>query len=141
MRIAPPTEKRAFNVNDNLVPLINIIFLLLIFFMIAGRIATSDVVPVEALRSATLTPKAEADVTVLVSFSGDIYVESEPVDRDALVTLLQDRLAQSDDPDQFRVQVKVDAFLPVEELKAVLSSVRSAGLLRVSLLTQERVAP
>lgn len=141
MRIAPPTARRVFNVNDNLVPLINIIFLLLIFFMIAGRIAVSDAVPVEPLQSATQVPQAEADVVLLVSVAGDVYVESEPVDRDALVPLLQELLAQSDDPDQFRVQVKVDAFLPVEELKAVLSRVRSAGLLKVSLLTQEPVAP
>lgn len=141
MRVAPPTARRAFSANDNLVPLINIIFLLLIFFMIAGRIAVSDVVPVDPLRSATQVPQAEADVILLVSVAGDVYVESEQVDHDALVTLLQERLAQSDDPDRFRVQVKVDAFLPVEELKAVLSRVRSAGLLKVSLLTQERVAP
>lgn len=141
MRIAPPTARRDFSVNDNLVPLINIIFLLLIFFMIAGRIAVSDVVPVEALRSATQVPRAEADVTLLVSVAGDVYVESAQVDPDALVKLLQKRLAQSDDPDRFRVQAKVDAFLPVEELKAVLSRVRSAGIRKVTLLTQESVGP
>ncbi|MFP3977393.1 ExbD/TolR family protein [Marinobacter sp. KMM 10035] len=45
MRISPPIARRDFSSNDNLVPLINIIFLLLMFFMIAGRIAVSDVVP------------------------------------------------------------------------------------------------
>src|SRR5690554_861492 len=139
MRISPPTPRRDFSGNDNLVPLINIIFLLLMFFMIAGRIAVSDVVPVEALRSATQAPQTEADVILLVSVAGDVYVESEQVGRDALVTLLQERLAQSDDPDRFRIQVKVDAFLPVEELKAVLSRIRNAGVLKVSLLTQESV--
>ena len=141
MRISPPTPRRAFSVNDNLVPLINIIFLLLIFFMIAGRIAVSDVVPVEALRSTTQVPQAEADVILLVSVAGDVYVESEQFDLDALVTLLQERLARSDDPDRYRIQIKVDALLPVEELKAVLSRVRSAGILKVSLLTQESVVP
>ncbi|WP_309043698.1 hypothetical protein [Marinobacter sediminicola] len=45
MRISPPTARRDVSGNDNLVSLINIIFLLLMFFMIAGRIAVSDVVP------------------------------------------------------------------------------------------------
>ncbi|MCK0163112.1 biopolymer transporter ExbD [Marinobacter sp. S6332] len=141
MRISPPTARRGFSVNDNLVPLINIIFLLLIFFMIAGRIAVSDVVPLEALRSAAQTPQTEADVVLLVSVVGDVYVGSEQIDHDALVTLLQERLVQANDPNRFRIQIKVDALLPVEELKTVLSRVRSAGVLKVSLLTQESLEP
>ncbi|MBK1850522.1 biopolymer transporter ExbD [Marinobacter sp. 1-4A] len=141
MRISPPTERRGFSVNDNLVPLINIIFLLLIFFMIAGRIAVSDVVPVEALRSSAQTPQTEADLVLLVSVVGDVYVDSEQIGDDALVTLLQERLVRAHDPNRFRIQIKVDALLPVEELKAVLSRVRSAGVLKVSLLTQESVVP
>ena len=141
MRISTPTQKRAFSSDDNLVPLINIIFLLLIFFMVAGRITASDVVPVDAPESSAQTPQAEADVILLVSAVGDVYLESQPVDLAVLSELLQERLAQSPDPDAFRVQVKVDAALPVENLKTVLGSVRSAGLLQVSLVTRERVLP
>ena len=141
MRISTPTQKRAFSSDDNLVPLINIIFLLLIFFMVAGRITTSDVVPVDAPQSTAQTPQAEADVSLLVSASGDVYVESQLVEIKALTGLLQKRLAESVDPEAFRVHVKVDAALPVEDLKTVLGSVRSAGLLRVSLLTQKGELP
>ena len=43
MKITSPIQKRVFGNDDNLVPLINIIFLLLIFFMVAGNITASDV--------------------------------------------------------------------------------------------------
>ncbi len=141
MRFATPTQKRAFSSDDNLVPLINIIYLLLIFFMVAGRITASDVIPVNAPQSKAQTPQAEASVSLLVSASGDVYVESQAVEIEALTGLLQERLAQSANPDTFRVQVKVDAALTVQDLKTVLGSVRSTGLLRVSLLTQEGGLP
>lgn len=141
MRIAPPTQTRDFGNDDNLVPLINIIFLLLIFFMVAGNITASDVVAVDAPKSITQTPQTEADVMLLVSAAGDVYLESQMVGLELLAVLLSEQLTLSSDPENFRVQVKVDAALPVENLKAVLSSLRSAGLLRVSLLTLEGLLP
>jgi biopolymer transport protein ExbD len=141
MRTPLPIHKRAFASDDNLVPLINIIFLLLIFFMVAGNITASDVVPVNALQSITQTPQAEADAILLVSANGDVYLNSQPVGPELLTGLLLKQLALSPDPEKFRVQVKVDAALPVEKLKTVMGSVRRAGLLRVSLLTLKGVLP
>jgi len=141
MRISPPIQRRAFDNDDNLVPLINIIFLLLIFFMVAGNITASDVVPVDAPKSIAETPQTEADVIFLVSAAGDVYLESKPVEPELLTDLLREQLALAPDPNTLRVQLKVDAALPVEDLKAVLGYVRSAGLLRVSLLTLEGMFP
>lgn len=141
MKITSPIQKRVFGNDDNLVPLINIIFLLLIFFMVAGNITASDVVPVNALQSITQAPQTEADATLLVSAAGDVYLNSQLVGPELLTELLLKQLALSPDPEKFRVQMKVDAALPVKSLKAVMGSVRNAGLLRVSLLTLEGSLP
>ena len=48
MRFEPPRPR---NEDERILPLINVVFLLLIFFMLAGRLSASDPFQVEPPRS------------------------------------------------------------------------------------------
>ncbi len=123
--------------DDNLIPLINVVFLMLIFFMVAGQISRSDAIKIEPPFSNNDNRGAESDpVTLLVSADGAIYLQDEAIAREQLVERLNLLFNAAADPEQFRVLLKVDATLPVEELQAVLRQVRAAGLLKIALATR-----
>lgn len=51
----------------NLIPLINVIFLLLVFFMVAGRVEGVDTIPVEVPESIKATAKPSEAITIYLS--------------------------------------------------------------------------
>lgn len=48
MKVGQSIQHKKPNQDDNLIPLINIVFLMLIFFMVAGHISESDPIKVQA---------------------------------------------------------------------------------------------
>jgi len=124
--------------DDNLIPLINVVFLMLIFFMVAGQISRTDKANVMPPLSAAQTQVPDAPVRINVSESGRIYVNDQPAELDRLAAQLAGIFSASAQQAQFSVQVKADADLPVEHLRTLFQCIRTAGLSRVSLLTQYR---
>lgn len=123
--------------DDNLIPLINVVFLMLIFFMVAGQISKSDAIKIDPPFSANENKGGDIEpVTLLVPAAGDIYLQDEAVAREQITERLNQLFALAEDPEQFSVLVKVDANLPVEELQTVLRQIKAAGLLKVSLATR-----
>lgn len=123
--------------DDNLIPLINVVFLMLIFFMIAGHIARSDVIKTDPPLSVNDQKLAEQEtIEILASASGALYLDHVAVTREQLGPALEQRMAAVDDLDQLSVRIKTDATLPVSELQQLLREIRASGLVRVSLITR-----
>ncbi|TCK02675.1 ExbD/TolR family protein [Marinobacterium mangrovicola] len=132
-------SKRSSGDDDNMIPLINVVFLMLIFFMIAGQISKSDpleTTPPESVNDQRLTDNESIDL--LVSSDGQMYIGDQPVTEDQLTEQLSQRVDAAADVNQLTVRIKVDADLPVTELKPLLSKVREAGLVKASLITRLR---
>lgn len=130
-------ERKPLGGDDNLIPLINVVFLMLIFFMVAGHITKSDKVKLMPPNSVSDTQSAEAEKVVLAATHDDqIYLDDQPITQDKLSAALTQAFEQSKAPEKFSVLVKVDADLPVEKLQALLKEVKAAGLTHVSLATR-----
>ncbi len=139
MIIDQGASKRSSNDEDNMIPLINVVFLMLIFFMIAGQISKSDPVktmPPESVNDQRLTDSESIDL--LVSPEGQIFLGDQLVTEDQLTEQLSQRADAVEDINQLTVRIKVDADLPVSELKPLLLKVREAGLVKASLITRLR---
>jgi biopolymer transport protein ExbD len=136
MKLCPETASSRNSGDDNLIPLINVVFLMLIFFMVAGQIQRSDAVKLEPPQSVSETPHIDEKVTVLVDLTGALYLENNPVSDDAFVTELNQLFETAKDQKAFMVLVKVDNSLPVTRLQEVLKLIKSAGLMKVSLATR-----
>ncbi|OEY66265.1 ExbD/TolR family protein [Marinobacter sp. X15-166B] len=137
MRFSATPPKKDLAADDNLVPLINIVFLMLIFFMVAGQITASDAALVQPPESLTAAQAKEHPVTLLVTATGAMYLDDDEVTAEQLVSALGVRLDAAADPDDVSVLVKADAELPVDELHQVLRHIRNSGLLRVALLARQ----
>ena len=116
--------------DDNLIPLINIVFLMLIFFLVAGQIITQDSALFSAPESSQNHSLEDSDVTILVAADKTIWVNNEQVDGDLLLHLKELAL-----PAEARVILKVDANLKAPILDPVLSALQSLGIQRLKLVT------
>lgn len=138
MNFAEPRIRAAGN-DDGMIPLINIVFLLLIFFMVAGTISLSDAVMVTPPTSDTQSPLDIEQTTVIIGHNNDIYLGNEPISLDQLtsdLTQMQNQaMSQSESNQGISILIKADGQLSMHALQEVLSHIKSAGIARISLAT------
>lgn len=119
-----------------MIPLINVVFLMLAFFMILGQIERSDAVRLDPPDSLSLEVQGDYAATLLITAQQSLYLNDRPLRREQLAGEIRRILDTAADPQSVRVLVKADATLPATELRLVLARLRTAGLLRVSLATE-----
>ncbi len=131
MRSLYPASQQNNTLEDNLIPMINIIFLLLIFFMIAGQVSQlrnpeSIRVPDSASQKA-ITPQA---IQITITQNQHYFVDDQPIALDELNQLLTDA------SDKKTVNLMVDANLTAGDLDRVLQLLRQQTVSKVALFTQ-----
>lgn len=117
----------------NLLPMINVVFLLLIFFMVAGRVEKIDIFEVEPPISSTSRERTSYNSVVYLHQDGRIAVNDDVVEKDNLPTIIA--TLYIDNPTQ-EITVKSDAEVPAENLLYVMNVIESSGGQNVSLITQ-----
>lgn len=129
MNFQPPRPR---NDDERVLPLINVVFLLLIFFILAGRLTAADPFPVTPPSSATEGAVEANPVTVLVGPDGRLALDGEPMEGPALFAALRDRLeAQPESP----VRLKADGAAAATMIVKIMEKLREAGVERLRLLT------
>lgn len=123
-----------------LTALIDVIFLVVIFFMINAAFAVTSQIPVDLPDEPgdAASGNRATIVVVTIDAAGLIYVDEQPVYPEELVAVLSDRREQ--DPD-LAVFVSADAALPYQNLIDVLGAVRNAGIRALSLVTDPASSP
>lgn len=123
---------------NHLIPLINIVFLLLIFFMVAGALSSQDVFDVEAPDSSTEEEVNDEGWLVLLGEGGRLAFENEELESEALKARLVEALDASEGDEtspQPAVRIKADQAATTEELLDLMELLRDAGVEKVMLLT------
>lgn len=133
MRLSTRMHRRGDD-ESNLIPLINVVFLLLIFFMLAGRLARPDPAGLTPPESGN-TETVAAGWVLLIDAAGQFTADDEPLDATNLAAWVQTRLH---DPATGPLQVKADARLKAAQLITVLERLRAAGVEELQLLTVAR---
>ena len=125
------------NGDDQLIPLINVVFLMLIFFMVVGRLAPSDRFPVNPPTSHSHQTAVENSVTISVTLEGRLTVGDTPVTPDLLTVELRRSLdaAMTDGQGQPEIHIRADAKLTMAQLSPILERLRDSGLSKVRVLT------
>ena len=135
MQFNQPTPARGEGGDDHLIPLINIVFLMLIFFMIAGQIVPTDSLKIEPPSSSIEQPAPPEDIAVLVDTQGHVAVNGEAVSLEELAARLKQLLSAGDMAQAPQIALKVDAQLAASELSKVLDALREAEATKVTLFT------
>ncbi|MGD1879790.1 MAG: ExbD/TolR family protein [Kiloniellaceae bacterium] len=129
---------RQADTEERILPLINVVFLLLIFFMLAGRLTESapfDVQPPTSAAAGVAPPAADGaprEAVVLLAADGRLALDGEPMEAAAVRQTLAGRLAAA--PGQ-PVHLKADGAAEAAAVVAVMETLRDAGVHRLQLFT------
>ncbi|ASJ75204.1 ExbD/TolR family protein [Granulosicoccus antarcticus] len=149
-----PGRKGSAASDNNLIPMINVVFLLLIFFMVAGNIRVSDPLPLLAPTSTQDKPST-AQTVLYVAGDGTLMFEQQLITLENLGSYLK-TLSSVNEPtivspdkttplpsdttlnissSEAQLAIKADAQVPVALLRNIMNIVRDAGISQVELLT------
>ncbi|MDA7948935.1 MAG: biopolymer transporter ExbD [Hyphomicrobiaceae bacterium] len=127
-----PVEASKRSGDENIVPMINIVFLLLIFFLLSGTLSQRPPFELDPV-STTLQPPSEAPQNGLfVSAKGDLYFRGEMIS----VQALSHAVSAADG----NLEVVVDRRLPGGLLFPILEALASSGNEKVRLVTERSIA-
>ncbi len=105
-------------------PLNDILFILLLFFLIVSTLANPNVIRLSQPKSKSDT-KSKQTVVVSIDANKQFYVGTIKVTLDELKAKLQPFLAK--EPDQPSIVINADKSVPVEDVVAVMRVARDLG--------------
>ncbi len=129
----PPLPRRASNAEENVLPLINVVFLLLIFFMVSGSLIQEppfQLTPPTTHHADAQDAKPEY---LAIGADGRLAWTGEAIDTDQLAG----RLKQRPEPEA-PLQVRADRRLDARELTQLLAELRAGGVAQIQLLTENQ---
>ena len=117
--------------DDNLLPLVNIIFLLLIFFMLAGVIAKQKEMYDIDLASAVIDEYVEKDKHILfIKSNGEVIFNDEAI----TIKTLDEKLKLVDDK---TITIAADKLVTTGKLNNILIKLNKNKISSVTLLSNE----
>ena len=119
----------------NLVPLINIVFLLLIFFMLSGTLTKKDFFEVSPPESNTGAGAEAPELVILISKDNKIALDNKPIKINELEAILSKELENRNIEE---VLIKVDGNAKSGILSQVIKNIRNAGIKRAAIVTQSK---
>jgi biopolymer transport protein ExbD len=132
MTIAPARTRSQSE--QNVVPLVNIVFLLLIFFMLAGRIAASGPFPVQPPPSTSGGDLQPAELKILVAADGRLALNGAPATAETALEHVRAGIASDR---AVRITVKADGAAASGPVLGLLDRFKKAGIRRVVLIVED----
>ena len=117
----------------NVTPFVDVMLVLLIIFMVAAPLLTVGV-PVELPKTAAgaLPADQEEPLTVTITATGEVQIQTTATPRDELVTRLRGIAAERDSD---RVFLRADGAVPYSEVMQVMGALNAGGFSNIGLVT------
>ena len=117
----------------NLVPLINIVFLLLIFFMLSGTLSKKDLFEVDPPLSYTGSNAESPEMTILIRNDNQISLDDKIIPLNNLEAYLTSLLKNKSIEE---VLIKADGNASSGTLSKVIRMIRNTGIKRAAIVTK-----
>jgi len=125
-------QRRPDNSEASILPLINVVFLLLIFFMIAGSLSVSEPFEISAPHSVSEGTLGQESLRLLLASDGQLALQGRVMPEAELLRQLV--LALQAEPGR-RVALKADAAIPGNRVVQFMEQLRQAGVEKLFLIT------
>lgn len=116
----------------NITPLIDVVFILLVFFMLAGSIEPEDAFAVRPTASSSDMRGDVQDLAILVGRNGDVAINDRPIARDSLEGEVREILTSRP---EVLIQLKPDSSAEAKDVIGIMEDIRSGGASYIVLLT------
>ncbi|MBN8530370.1 MAG: biopolymer transporter ExbD [Alphaproteobacteria bacterium] len=131
------TAPRSAEPEINLIPMINVVFLLLIFFLVSGTVEKMEIIPIDIPVASSGKMLDEGHVVVVLGSHDEVIVNDELYTWETLQETLNTALSENKER---VVTIKADSKLPAKRMIDTMNMVKNAGGQNISLITQ-RVGP
>lgn len=129
MEIAEPLHKRQL---ETVLPLVNIVFLLLIFFMVAGSFTQPELFNISLAESSSRSKIEKTSLTIIISKDNEFAIKTRPYSKAELLELIKEKVTKEND---LFIQLKADRELASKDFIDTMEMLSEAGLESVHLLT------
>lgn len=126
--------KSRIKVEIPLTPLIDIVFLLLIYFLLTTNFLVEEGIKIKLPQARASAPQIEKVITVYVDREGRAYLENREVSLDILFNRLKEMIGAQKDR---LVVVKADREVILNKAVKVMDVAKAAGAGRLSLATEK----
>lgn len=101
--------------------MIDVIFLLLMFFMLTSNFVTTNSLQLQLPSSSSSAPIASTPLAVSIRKTGQMYLGNSPIDRQSLQPVLGSRVrAEDEDPTKVTITIAAEQGVPIEDVVFVL---------------------
>jgi len=131
-------QKQRQDPDISLTPLIDVVFLLLIFFMVSTSFNRESAISVdlpEASSEVVETEQSPVDLTI--DSQGRFYINSKQVINTKINTLIKALKLVIKDPDQTTLIISADGQTPHQAVVTAMDAARSMGINSLSLATKQ----
>ncbi|WP_426358113.1 ExbD/TolR family protein [Pseudocolwellia sp. HL-MZ19] len=118
----------------NMTPMLDVVFILLIFFIVTASFVKEAGIEVNRPEAATAVKKERANILVAISETGEIWINKRRVDVRAVQANIERLKAENP---QGTVVIQADKKATTDVLIKVMDSARAAGVYDVSIAAQE----
>lgn len=127
-------------VGVNLTPLIDVVFLLLIFFMVSTTFDTTSELKIELPEASANTPlKHDTQITIMIDPKGFYYLNGKRLKNKSAELLLLELHRQAGKNKEIPVVIQSDAQSPVQSMITAMDVVGQIGLTHLSIATTKPV--
>ncbi|MFT5756150.1 MAG: biopolymer transport protein ExbD [Alteromonadaceae bacterium] len=118
----------------NMTPMLDVVFILLIFFIVTASFVKEAGIDVNRPDAATAVKKDRANILVAISDKGDIWINKRRIDVRAVQANIERLKAENP---QGTVVIQADKKATTDVLIKVMDSARAAGVYDVSIAANE----
>ena len=136
MNFRPSKKGRGLIIN--ITSLIDVMFLLLIFFMVTSTFKNQPAINLVLPRSATASETVDTPAILFLTAEGDVYLNDTPVDREGLAAQLE-RLNIETGED--RMVLRADENAAHGDVVELIDTIKQSGFTRVSLSARVPAGP
>jgi len=123
---------RRLDASMNMTPMIDIVFQLLIFFLLTTNFVTTEGIQVKLPQARATAAQIQEEITVFISKEGRIFVQQEEMGESRLYDRLRTLIAHN----QYKlVIVKADREIMLNKAVKVMDIARKAGAERLCIAT------
>ncbi|MAV85643.1 MAG: biopolymer transporter ExbD [Gammaproteobacteria bacterium] len=133
MRRAPISQAVAEEEEINITPMLDVVFILLIFFIVTANFIKEPGLEVNRPDSETAEPTENAAILIAVGNAGEIYMDGRRIDKRQVKANVVRLLAENP---QGSVVIQADEKATADTIMAVMDGAREAGVYNISLASE-----
>ncbi|RLB99534.1 MAG: biopolymer transporter ExbD [Deltaproteobacteria bacterium] len=130
----PKRERSYYQLQAPLTSLIDIVFLLLIYFLLTTNFMVDEGIQVKLPQANATSPQIEEEITIYVDSTGKVFMDNRAVPLNELFMIVKGKLGEKAG---IPVVIKADKSVMLDKAVRVMDVAKAAGADRLILATEK----